>query len=98
MSICAEIIGSVCNDDGTVDLLIGPIGDDGPGQKTLTVLNPPDDRETFCKAVAFQKIWGSANTIMVRETVWAKREGYTRIRLVESAAATTDTNLEKETK
>lgn len=87
MSICAEIIGSIKNDDGTVDLMLGPIGDDGPGQKVLTVLNPPSDVETFCKAVAFQKIWGSSDTIMVRETVWAKREGYTRIRLVDGADA-----------
>ena len=86
MSICAEMIGSIRNDDGTVDLLLGPIGDDGPGQNHLKVLNPPVDVETFCKAVAFEKIWGGSSEIMIRETKWADRVGYERIRLVESAA------------
>jgi len=90
MSICAEIIDAICNDDGTVDLLLGPIGDEGPGQKVLTVINPPEDRQGFCKAIAFQKIWGSENQIMVGETKWADREGYTRIRLVERVVATKD--------
>ncbi len=82
MSICAEIIGSDCYPDGTVGLALGPIGDDGPGQSCLIVVNPPENVDAFRRSILGQKIWGSANTIMVRETVWAMREGYTRIRLV----------------
>lgn len=87
MSICAEIIGSECFGDGTVGIALGPIGDDGPGQACLICVNPPLNVDAFRRAILGQKIWGSADTIMVRDTVWAKREGYTRIRLVESADA-----------
>lgn len=79
MSISAVIIGSDVLVGGEVSLELGPYKGDGPGQKQLIVVNPPENVEAFQHAVLGQQIWGSNNTIMVRNTTWAYREGYTRI-------------------
>jgi hypothetical protein len=95
VSISAVIMGSDVYDDGTVGLALGPYKDDPAGQSCLIVLNPPENVDAFRRSVLGQQIWGSANTIMVGNTVWATREGYTRIRLVERAAPMSETNEDK---
>ena len=55
------------------------IDGEGPGQKTLTVLNPKphmNSMEGIC-------LWGNSSKIMIGETEFAKRIGYTEIELVE---------------
>jgi hypothetical protein len=82
MSINAEIVSAKLNEDGTVNLHLGPIKNDPPGQRMLIVENPPSDTAAFMSAIIGQQIWGSSGSIMVRDTKWADRIGYTRIRLV----------------
>lgn len=85
MSISAVIIGSDIYEDGTVGLALGPYKDDPAGQSCLIVMNPPDNVDAFRRSVLGQQIWGNSSTIMVGDTKWADREGYTRIRLVDKS-------------
>ena len=80
MSIDAVIDRVTRNADGTARLHLRPREPGGRvGQPSLTVLNPPPNLE----AAVGTEIWGGADAIMVgRETRWADRVGYTRIRLV----------------
>lgn len=86
MSIDAVIGSVVRKPDGTAVLHLLPRQDstgqwEGPGQNSLTVLNPPDDLEVVVGA----EIWGGSESIIVgKESKWADRVGYTKIRLVPS--------------
>jgi hypothetical protein len=78
MSINAIIIRVKRLPDGMADLELGPYSKDPPGQKVLTVINPPP----YLESVVGTHIWGSSGSIIVGETLWAKRIGCTMIRLV----------------
>lgn len=82
MSIDAEITEVEYNPDGTATLhLVARDERAGPaGQRRLIVENPKPQMDVLVGTC----IWGGDSNIMVgRETVFAKRIGYTRIRLVE---------------
>ncbi len=80
MSIAAIIMEVVEQPDRTVKLILGPIAkDDGPGQRLLTVLNPPGNMNSSVGT----RIWGGDSYIMIGETKWAERVGYTSIRLID---------------
>ena len=51
------------------------------GQDVLTVINPP---EGDLSGLVGTEIWGGSGCIMVGDTKWAKRIGYTKIELVEN--------------
>lgn len=82
MSIAAEVVGVSLKVGGTVTLHLGPLDGDGPGQDSLEVVNPPKCIDEFMASVVGLKIWGGSSEIRVRDTKWADRIGYTRIRLV----------------
>jgi hypothetical protein len=48
------------------------------GQSRLTVVNPPP----FLEAAVGTEVWGGCGALMVGDTEWADRIGYTRIRLI----------------
>jgi hypothetical protein len=79
MSIDAVIDRVERNADGTADiLLVAADPRRAPaGQTRMTVLNPPPQFE----AAVGTQIWGGANSVMVGQTHWADRIGYTRLRL-----------------
>ena len=52
-----------------------------PGQQVLAVVNPP---EGDMSGIVGTEIWGNSSEIMVGDTKWAKRIGYTKIELVEN--------------
>jgi hypothetical protein len=81
MSIDAKIELVTYESDGTVKLHLGPRdpNDRSGGQDALTVVNPKPGMEVM----EGECIWGGANQIMYRDTLWADRLGYTRIRLRE---------------
>lgn len=85
MSISARIRSVVGNRDGTATMYLDPWDKGGvAGQPQLTIVNPPStDIRTLSKALEGQTIWGGDSDIMVGETRFAERIGYTRIRLVE---------------
>lgn len=52
------------------------------GQRVLTITNPPTlDPEKLAGMVGTE-IWGGAGEIMVGQTKWANRIGYTQIELI----------------
>lgn len=77
MSIDAVISDVSRNPDGTATLHLMPRGNSLVGQPRLTVENPPANLE----ASIGTEIWGGCSEIMVGDTRWADRIGYTRIRL-----------------
>jgi hypothetical protein len=78
VSIDAVIEMVTRNPDGTATLHLGPRGGEGPGQPGMTVLNPPPGLE----AAVGTEVWGNDSWLMVGETRWAQRVGYTACRLV----------------
>ena len=82
MSIDAVIEAVERNDDGTADIVLGSRktrdGDSCSGQSRMTVENPPPGFE----ACVGTKVWGGGETLMVGDTKWADRIGYTRLKLV----------------
>ena len=52
------------------------------GQDVLTIINPPTLDPGLLESMVGMEIWGGSGEIMVGETKWADRIGYTRIRLV----------------
>ncbi len=80
MSINAIIEGVQILHDDTVALVLGPFNDDPAGQERLIVVNPPDP-PSLLRGLIGEHIWGGCGEIMHGETLLAKREGYTRIRL-----------------
>jgi hypothetical protein len=54
------------------------------GQSVLTIVNPPTlDPEALAGMIGTE-IWGGSGYLMVGDTKWANRIGYTRIELVAS--------------
>ena len=83
MSINAVITGVTRLPDLTARLTLGPFNDDPPGQPSLILEGGfPDNIE----AVIGTHIWGNSAEILIGEKVWAKRHGYTAIRLVRNQA------------
>jgi len=66
-----------------VRLKLEPREEDGlAGQSVLTIVNPPSlDIETLHGLIGTE-IWGNSSQIMVGDTLFANRIGYTRIELV----------------
>lgn len=81
MSIDAVIEDVQQNPDGTATLLLRARDPNGTaGQSRMTVENPPENFESCIGT----EIWGGDNCLMVgRQTRWADRIGYTRLRLVQ---------------
>ena len=86
MSIDAIIDDVTYNDDGTADLKLRARDPrrSSAGQKSLTVLNPPE--HNFLSSAIGVAIWGNSSSILVGENLWAKRESYLSIRLLEKGA------------
>jgi hypothetical protein len=53
------------------------------GQRVLTILNPPTVDPNVLAGLIGTEIWGSSSCVMVGQTKWADRIGYTKIKLVE---------------
>lgn len=85
MAIDGRVSAVTLNKDGTATLSLEPREKATcAGQTKLTIVNPPEvDFRTFANAMIGQELWGGAGEIMVRETKWADRIGYTRIRLID---------------
>ena len=88
MAIDAVVTGVKRNADGTATMTLGPRatphGQSCAGQSSMTILNPPAGR---LDGMVGTEVWGSADTLMVGDTKWASREGYTRCRLVKGGNA-----------
>ena len=52
------------------------------GQDVLTIVNPPTLEPEALAGMIGTEIWGGSGDIMVGDTKWANRIGYTRIELV----------------
>ena len=86
MSIDAKIVAvtivspDVPSGDPCVHLHLEPRERGGvAGQSVLTVLNPP---AADLGVLVGTEIWGNDSVIMVGDTKWANRVGYTQIELV----------------
>ena len=77
VSIDAIIDGVTSHSEGALLLLRDPPGRIA-GQKALIVLNPPP---AGFDAVMGMHIWGNSYSIMIGDREWAKRIGYSRIKL-----------------
>ena len=81
MSIDAIIDEVEYPDDGSVRLVLGERpGGSIPGQKSLRVINPPEDKTELgiLKGLA---IWGGAGEVLLGDVPFAKRIGYTRLEM-----------------
>lgn len=80
MSIDAVITDVEYEKDGTCRLDLGPRGtlNGSGGQKSLYVTNPKPNMD----ACVGTEIWGGSGSIMVGDTLWARRNSYTEIELV----------------
>ncbi len=85
MSINAIIQSVERLPDGTAKICLGPYNDDPTGQDSLIIVNPPEGRLDGLVGV---HIWGGSGTIVIGETMWAKRNGYTRIVLLDKEPET----------
>lgn len=81
MSIDARVTAVTYSPDGTATLHLEPADPRRApaGQPSLVVLNP----RPGMGAMVGTQVWGGAGEIMVGDTKFADRVGYTRIRLVE---------------
>lgn len=52
------------------------------GQSVLVIVNPPTTEPDILAGMVGTAIWGGGSEIMIGNTLWAKRIGYTRIELV----------------
>lgn len=80
MSIDAKVAEVTYNRDGTATLRLVPADPRRApaGQPVLVALNP----RPGMGAMVGTQVWGGAGEIMVGDTKFADRVGYTRIRLV----------------
>jgi hypothetical protein len=70
-------------DNPRVRLKLGPRESGGlAGQPVLTMLDPPTTNPEQLGALVGIAIWGNSEYIMVGNTKWARRIGYTKIRLL----------------
>jgi hypothetical protein len=83
MSIDAVITDVRRNPDGTATIALGPretpYGQSCEGQRRITIENPPPGR---LDGLVGTEVWGGSESLMVGDTKWADRVGYTRARLV----------------
>lgn len=81
MSIAARIHSARMEAEG-VRIFLGPIRrGEVAGQRSLLITNWPEGANPA--GLVGTDIWGGSDAIMVGETKWAHRRGYTRIELVE---------------
>lgn len=89
MAIDAVIERVDRNPDGTATLHLGPRqtqhGDSCPGQSRMTILNPPPGR---LDGLIGTEVWGSSESLMIGDTKWAERVGYTRAKLIPKETST----------
>lgn len=92
MAISAVVQGITVLPDGTVRLALGAVegGEpgDSPGQETMIVVNPPSPPDLL-RGLIDCIIWGGSDELLIGETVFAERIGYTRLRLLASNEAIT---------
>jgi len=58
----------------------------GSGQTRLRLLDPPSIDSQHYSALEGVRIWGNAQQILIGDRVFARRVGYTKIRLIEDDA------------
>ncbi len=58
----------------------------GSGQPRLRLLDPPSIDSQHYSALEGVRIWGNAQQILIGDRVFARRVGYTKIRLIEDDA------------
>ena len=81
MSIDARIIAAQLQGNGHMRLVLVPREKGGvAGQGTLTITNWPVGADPW--GLIGTEIWGGAGEIMVGDTRWAERKGYTQIMLM----------------
>lgn len=80
MSIDAIVEGVSELADGTLKLHLGPNGDTGPGQSSLSISAGQTTLLRLSMMVGV-KIWGGSSKILCGDGVIAEREGYTSLRL-----------------
>ena len=56
------------------------------GQDTLTIINPPSIEPKILTSLVGIDIWGCSGFVMIGDTRWADRVGYTRIKLINGYA------------
>ena len=85
MSIDAKVVSVVRNSDGTATMeLVARQPKSGPaGQKLMTIVNPPAGD---LSGIVGTEIWSGASSLMVGDTKFANRVGYTRCELVPKAS------------
>ena len=84
MAIDARVCGVRIKPD-EVALILEPSSKQAcAGQPVLVIVNPPTN-PTVLESMIGTQIWGDSSKIIVgRETVFAERIGYTRIRLADN--------------
>lgn len=83
MSIDARIAGVQVKADGEVRLVLEPREKGGhAGQSVMTILNPPRDT-TLLNVLIGECVWGNASVLMIGDTKFADRIGYTKLRLLD---------------
>lgn len=85
MSIDARIAGVTVvpsANNPQVRLHLEPRGSNGPGQSTLTIINPPTTDPDLLRGLIGTEIWGSSSAIMVGDRKWANRISLGLIELV----------------
>jgi len=82
MSIDARI-EAVNISGSTVKLHLVPREHDGcAGQSELTIVNPPTLNKNHLSSMIGTEIWGGSGDVLVGDRKWAKRIGYTKIKLI----------------
>ena len=81
MSIDARIAGLSISPNG-VFLNLEPRERGGcAGQQRMEILNPPNP-PTLLDVLVGECVWGSANQLLIGDTTFADRVGYTQLKLV----------------
>ena len=79
---CPSCHGASKNYPGVRIHLVAREHDGVAGQNVLTIVNPPTLDPDVLAGMIGTEIWGGSGDIMVGDTKWANRIGYTRIELV----------------
>lgn len=84
MSIDARIIGVQVTPDNEVLLVLEPRDPRNAhhGTSRMTIVNPPDD-PTRLEVLIGECVWGGDTFLLIGDTKFADRVGYTRLRLLE---------------
>ncbi len=84
MSIDARIIGIQVSRDNEVMLVLEPRDPRNArhGDIRMSIENPPDDPSRL-EVLIGEDVWGGDSYLMIGDTKFADRVGYTRLRLLE---------------